>query len=159
MCRLRTSDERGFTLVELLATMAIAGILAAIAVWSFRSYTLATAEQGTAQRIVEALRNAQSRAQAENVTYEVQFTVGSGTWTVLRLDMSGNTQVAAGSATDNSVFVQSASFTQSSGASGTDAYFYPRGTASGGQLVLARQGNPKTYTINIEGLTSRVWTS
>jgi hypothetical protein len=34
------------------------------------------------------------------------------------------------------------------------AYFYPRGTALGGGLQVTRTG--KTYTISVEGLTSRV---
>jgi len=154
--RRRASAEGGFTLVELLATMAVAGILATIALWSFRSFRQATSEQGSAQTIVEALRGAQTRAQAENVPYEVQFAPGGTTWTVLRHGASGVSQVSTGSTSDPSVYVRSSSFTQPSGAVSPDAYFYPRGNASGGSLVVARKGSAKTYVVTVEGLTAHV---
>ena len=36
------------------------------------------------------------------------------------------------------------------------AYFYARGSAAKGDLVVARNGEPKTYTVSVEGLTGRV---
>lgn len=157
----RSQGDGGVTMIELMVTMAIFGILTTMAVWGLVAYGHATAESGSAQGIVEALRNAQTRAQAEDVTYEVHFSPGTYTstcrsWTVLRLDPFGTTQVSAGSTTDNTVCVTTSSFTQSSGAASSNVYFYPRGTASAGTLALSRKGSTKTYTVTVEGLTSRV---
>lgn len=150
--------DRGTTLIELIVVMAIFGAMTSMAVWGWQNYRRASGEQGTATMLVEALRDAQMRAQTEDVIYEVHFVPGSPTWVIDRIDpVTGNPQqVSTGTASDSSVVISAASFTQADGTIGPDAYFYPRGTASPGTLVVSRQGSGKTYTITVEGLTARV---
>ena len=47
-------------------------------------------------------------------------------------------------------------FEQSSGVVSTSAYFYPRGSASKGDVNVTRSGRAKVYTVSVEGLTARV---
>jgi prepilin-type N-terminal cleavage/methylation domain-containing protein len=61
-------SNRGFTLVELLMGVAITGILAMIAVVSFRRY-MSSAHSGEAASVIEAIRSAQEAYRAENHVY------------------------------------------------------------------------------------------
>ena len=71
--RLRTlfphgSSQRGFTLVELLAVVAMVGILSAIALVGYRRY-LHAARTADAKAVVSAIRIAQENNRAESMTY------------------------------------------------------------------------------------------
>ena len=57
-----TSPSRGFTLLELMATLAVAGVLAALAIPSFSSWIANTKVRTSAQSIGSNLRFAQAEA-------------------------------------------------------------------------------------------------
>lgn len=170
------SREEGFTLTELLVAMLILGVLSSIAVWGLRAYQRAQEFSGTAHSLVSSLRNAGERAQSEGRTYCVQFD-GSGTsWSVWRYScQTGFTANPGGAAaqvltnqrvqgSEVSLSVKAGDAFPSSGAnagscpSGSLAcvYFYPRGTASGGSLLVHRVGQTSTFEVHVEGLTGRV---
>jgi prepilin-type N-terminal cleavage/methylation domain-containing protein len=156
--------DEGMTLIEMLTTLAIAGIVMATATWAIRDYITANAESGTAEQVQSALRNAQEQSLSEGRTYCVYFT--ATTWTVYKSDctvaankVSGPSRVA-----DSAITLTSVAFpapeTPVTGlntacpVTGQCAYFYPRGTALAGSLDVSRPG--KTYVVNVEGLTGRV---
>lgn len=91
--------RRGFTLVELLAVMAVGGTLVAISIPSAAGVRRNFAEDDGAQRLVLVLRAAQSRAQAHRTT--VRVSVGDdGRYSVTELAGPGDTttlRVARGS--------------------------------------------------------------
>lgn len=160
--------DGGFTLIEAVFTMLIAGIVMAIAVWGMRTYLSSSREQNTAVQIQSTLRNIADKSLAEGRTYCVVFT--GTTWTTyvhnctISADKVGGAQkVGESSESLTAAFPvpsgMDSSETTSCPSAGTCAYFYPRGNALGGTVVVARTGSSKTYTITVVGLTGRVSTS
>jgi prepilin-type N-terminal cleavage/methylation domain-containing protein len=62
------ADQRGFTLTEVMAVVAIMGVLATIAIGSFVGHSRAS-KTGEAMAVVQAIRAAQERYRAENQVY------------------------------------------------------------------------------------------
>jgi prepilin-type N-terminal cleavage/methylation domain-containing protein len=160
----RRPDDAGVTLIELIVTISLASILMTIGILAMHGYLLSNREAGTARDIRSALRSASENSLSQGRTYCVDFT--ATTWTVYKSSCTVAANKTAGPYTvdDPSITLTSISFV----APGTPvpnqttacpdashcAYFYPRGTALAGSLVVSRSS--KTYTISVEGLTSRV---
>ena len=144
--------------------MSIASVLMALGVGALRPYMIAHRESGTATDIRSALRNAAEQSLSEGRTYCVYFT--STTWAVYKANctITGNKVQGPMSVQDSSISLSSVAFpappsplpnqTTACPTAGRCVYFYPRGTALAGSLVVYRPG--KTYQINVEGLTGRV---
>lgn len=156
----RPTGDRGFTLVELMVTLTLFGVLVSLGAMPLRDYQHRQEHLGAAREVVEALRNTQVRAVAEGVPYKVVFT--AGTVAVHRgngagYDATPLRRYALPSRV--TLTVGPTAFTPSASSSlpaSPDAYFYARGTASAGELVVGHSDSTKTYTIDIEGLTARV---
>lgn len=163
---MRRSHDDGFTLIEMAFTLALAGILMTLGLFTLRGYLLSARERGTATDVRSTLRMAGERALAEGRTYCVKFTASQ--WTLYKGDCSTGTAVGGASSVQDSritignvsfpapatpVAGQSTSCPTTSGVLGC-AFFYPRGTALAGSLTVSRSS--KTYTITVEGLTGRV---
>ena len=159
--------EGGFTLLEMLVVMSIAGLILATATWSFLGYQKAHEQQSTALSVTSTMRNAAERALSEGRTYCVYIDTASQTYDTYRQDCT-NAAMRVGVAKPDSsrVRLASAAFPAPSPAivnqgtacpvAGRCAYFYPRGTALAGTATVTRLGSSKVFTITVEGLTSRV---
>lgn len=66
--RLRAAASRGFTLVELLAVVAMIGILSAIAMVGYKKYIQASYST-EALTVIQAIRGGQEQARAETLVY------------------------------------------------------------------------------------------
>jgi prepilin-type N-terminal cleavage/methylation domain-containing protein len=159
--------DRGFTLVELLVTISLAGILMSTATWTFLNYQRAHEQKSTAVELTSTLRNAAERALSEGRTYCVYVNVSANTYDTYRQDCTVPAKRVSRATTDsNRVKVASPAFpapavpllTQGSACpvAGACAYFYPRGNALAGSLRVTRVGSSKVFTVTVEGLTSRV---
>lgn len=153
MRRMQQSRDGGFTLIELAVSMALMGILAAIAVGPWRNYQRRQDHVATTRQVVGMLRNAQVSAVAENQTYRVDF-VGREV-RVNRYDGSAYTLVRSYVPSQAAIAFASPSFTSTLG-SGSSVYFLPRGSASTGSVGVTLDGKSKVYLIEVEGLTARV---
>lgn len=103
--------EKGFTVVELMATIVIAGILATIAVPSLRNMTLSNRMTTQANDFVTAMMLARSEAIKRHTTIDVLATNGSDTnnewgkgWHV---DTAGGSTLRKFQALDNSAALNS----------------------------------------------------
>ena len=158
------STDSGFTLLELIVTITIAGILMTIGMFAMRNFLISNREAGTTTGIRSALRNASEASLSQGRTYCVYFT--ATTWAVYKSDCTVTANKVNGpfKVDDPSITVTAISFpapgtpvpnqTTACPDAGKCAYFYPRGTALPGSLQVTRPG--KTYTLQVEGLTSRV---
>lgn len=156
--------DGGVTLIELIVTITLGGILMTIGMYAMRTFMISNREAGTANGVRSALRNASETSLSQGRTYCVYFT--ATTWTVYKSDCTVSANKTSGPFTveDPSITLTSISFpapatpitgqTTACPSGGQCAYFYPRGTALAGGLQVTRSG--KTYTIHVERLTSRV---
>jgi prepilin-type N-terminal cleavage/methylation domain-containing protein len=148
------SDDRGFTLLEVISTCLLLGILLGLSVGPWQSYRHARAHIEARTELVAALRNAQISAVAENITYRVDITADRAV--TYRLASGGDEQTRMYEIENSAVSFSGPSFEDSSGIVDTSAYFYPRGSASKGEVDVVRDGRSKVYVVSVEGLTARV---
>ena len=144
--------DEGFTLVELMVTLVLFGILSSLAIMPLKAYRETQEHKGATRTLVSVLRNAQVRAVAEETTYQVSFSNAGHTATLARLNLGTGAYVTQSSVTSPS----RVTYTASGGTSATPLFFYARGSATPGALRVTRKGSAKQYTITVEGLTARV---
>lgn len=161
MRKLLRSDD-GVTMLELMVTLSLAGILMATATWTLKPFITAHRLVGTTTDVRSTLRNASERALSEGRTFCVGFTATS--WSLYQGSCATGTKVQGPYTVADASFTLAASFptpatpipnqVTTCTTAGTCAYFYPRGNALTGNVTVARTG--KSYIVNVEGLTARV---
>jgi type II secretion system protein H len=150
--------DSGFTMIELLVTIALLGIMMLIAVGGWSAWAKASRQSGTARELQSVLRQAQVRAVTEGRAVCVAFRVAENDYTLYRgaCDDGAKVRVIGPVVSDSAdVRLVSPVFTSPSGAS-TGVTFSARGTAWPGSVRLARTGSSKIFTLTVEGLTGRV---
>jgi type II secretion system protein H len=149
--------DSGFTMIELLVTIALLGIMMAIAVSGWSAWARASRQSGTARELQSVLRQAQVRAVTEGRAVCVAFRVAENDYTLYRgaCDDATKVKVIGPVVSDSDVRLASPVFTSPSGAS-TGVTFSARGTAWPGSVRLSRTGSSKIFTLTVEGLTGRV---
>lgn len=155
-CRER-HRQAGFTMIELMVAMVVMGVLMGLALPTWSHYQNKQDYVASAREVVTTLRQVQMQAVSEETSYRADFTVGGRQMKVYRYDgasyVLNQTLTLPGSAAT----FQSPSFTTRDGAASSSAWFYARGTASDGDVTLARANTGgHTYVVHIEGLTGRV---
>lgn len=143
-------------MIELLVAMVILGVLTAFAAPAWKTYQVNQQRVSASREVVSVLRTAQIRATAEETTYRVDVDSAARTLTVLRFDGAAYVQRSVSRLEGGAVRLSNVAFTGKDGASAATAYFYARGTASPGQVVVALDGRPQQHVITVEGLTGRV---
>lgn len=151
--------DAGFTLIELMVTMAIAATLMSIGVFSFTRWQNVSQQKGSAEAVVSALRNTAERSVSEGRTYCVDFTAASTrAYVVYRVTCGTGTVAGGGSKTLNSKVLLATSVTSTPcPSSHRCVYFYPRGTASAATILVSSTARSQLYTVRVEGLTARVY--
>ena len=171
--------ESGFTLIETLVVMGLLVVALTLGAGALRHYWLLHSVEGAAEDVTAQLRQLQEQTVAEShpLVYGVWFKEGAGqqtNWGLLRFDPKDPSttaddvcsQVGSAMAFSNGVYVQSASFDPAPGAgdscasiapSGSDlAFFFARGSATAGEVVLRQDQADRSKTVAILGLTGRV---
>lgn len=149
--------DSGISIVEVLMTMVLLGIMAAIAITGFTSWSKASGQVGQARELQSVLRQAQQRAITEGRAICLQFN-GTQSFSVYRgaCDNVAKVQVLGPYAANSAeIHFASPAFTATSGTS-TGVTFHARGTAWPGTVTVTRNGSSKVYTLTVEGLTGRV---
>jgi prepilin-type N-terminal cleavage/methylation domain-containing protein len=171
--------ERGFTILELVAVMALLSLLLTLGATAFRHYWLLHSLDAAQGDVATQLRQIQARVASEShpFIYGARFTPGTSTWSLVRYNqgtdrlstdddsciVNGGTRTLPGVET---VAAPASSFTapqgvdlsKCGGAHSTDVFvmFYAKGTATGGQLTLRSIALDRTREIHVSSLTSRV---
>ena len=160
--------DDGFTLVELSVAVALFGVLSTIGVYSFRNLQHSLEEQGAQREVVSQLRDAQTRAVAENTAYCVDFgTTPSTSYSMYRVPGADQGPLGASFTcttgtrlntyrSQSGTSVSSADFEQRNGVHTTYVLFTARGSASPGSTTITRTSSTKAYTVSVDGLTGRV---
>lgn len=86
---LKTSNNHGFTLVELMITIALLAIVATIAVPNFTQFIRNNQVQAKADELGSFLQYARAQAVSKRKTYEVNFSDISNKVTLKQQDQSG----------------------------------------------------------------------
>ena len=148
--------DGGFTLIEVLVTISLLGIMMAIAVSGWNSWAKASAQSGTAREIQSVLSQAHQRAVTEGTAICVWFDVAANSYTVYRgaCDLASKVQVVGPYRTDSSgVRLAAPDFGPADSAGVT---MQARGTAWAGSVAVERAGSSKRYVLSVEELTGRV---
>jgi prepilin-type N-terminal cleavage/methylation domain-containing protein len=145
----RFRNDQGFTLGELMATLALFSIVAAIAVPSYLSAQPGMRLNGGAREVLGKLMWARSKAVGENSTYAVTFPTNHS----LQIfnDTNGNGSADAGEWSQTIDFQTDYSGVTLS-KSGSDPTFNGRGTAAGSTTITVSNGSSsKTVTVSATG--------
>lgn len=148
--------DSGYTLSEVMVTIAVLGILMAIAISGWSSWSKASAHSGAAREIQAVLTQAHQRAITEGTAMCVWFDVVDDSYAVYRgaCDDAGRAQILGPyRAESGGVFIAAPGFGSGDAAGVT---MRARGTADAGSVTLKRTGSATEYVLTVEGLTSRV---
>jgi prepilin-type N-terminal cleavage/methylation domain-containing protein len=155
MARTRPHSDEGVTLIELVAVLAIMGVLAAISFPTWTNYQSKQRLVSSTRDVVSLLRHAQASAVANSSTTRVDIAADGKSLTESLLSPSsvynqtGQVTLASG------ITVSTYAFTARTGGTSTSVYFYSRGTATDGSITL-RRTEGSTRRVTVEGVTGRV---
>jgi prepilin-type N-terminal cleavage/methylation domain-containing protein len=171
----KIEQEAGFSLIEVLATMVLLGILLTLGAFALKTFWMRRSLDGSTKQVTAQLRQMQQRAVAEShpLIYGAGFTEGSDTYSLLRYDPAATstkcTKMNTVSLEDGVKIAGGTSFTSNpyittsecpSTAGDEFVFFFARGTATGGTLKLTHEGlvgtSQDTTTIKVTNLTGRV---
>ena len=152
---MKITKTNGFSLIELMIVMAIFGVMASIASFSYQRYANNTNLRTAARELTTDMAKTKQRSVTEGLNYRMTITVGTpGNYTIerrRRRPTQHSTVIATKSPTDESrpgLSINSTTY------GGNIIYFQPRGTTSAGSVVLQNsRGSSATITSNITGKT------
>jgi len=141
----KRNGGRGFTLLEIIMTLTLIVIVAAIAYPSYSRMTANGNLRNAARDITGDMANLKERAMAQNTQFNIVFNVGNNTYSFPGV---------AAEKTPAS-FGQDIRLTSAAFGAGSTVSFTTRGTLSqGGNVVLANgRGSTATITCNLSGRT------
>jgi len=147
------SNQKGITFVELLITLTILAIVAAIAIPTFQRYAINGNLKAAARDITSDIGLLKERAIAENRMYRIALSIGSNNYTLQQCNVLGSPCTAWTTIQVKNLSGYASDISFDSGATTvTDYFFWPRGTATDGTIVLRNsRGSTSTITINVMG--------
>lgn len=135
--------QAGFTLVEIMVVITIVGILATISMPAFASWRNRTAVSSAATSLLAHMKQARTKAMAENRSVSIAFT--STTYT-FDADTTGSCGLCKSQTVSFSSFSSTLSVSPT-----TTRTFSSQGTANSGTITLTANGVSRTITLNVIG--------
>ena len=135
MCITDTKD--GFSTIELLAGVALMGIIAAIALPNWRGLSPSYVLNNSTRQIQSELHHLKMRAAAENVDFQLAYLQGANDYTIQRDSVTLSTKPLA----DGTTITKAGTIT-----------FSPRGTAGANRVRLsAADGKCRQIVVSATG--------
>ncbi len=145
----RFRGDEGFTMGELMATLAVFAIVAAIAVPSYLSAQPGLRLNGGAREVLGKLMWARSKAVEQNSTYAVTFPTNTSLQIFNDTNGNGSADVGEWSQT---IDIQTDYSGITLSKSGSDPTFNGRGTAAGSTTITISNGSSsKTVSVSATG--------
>jgi type II secretion system protein H len=143
------SGKRGFTLIELMVTIAVFGILAAIAIPNFQTYMQQRRLNGAARQVMSDLMAARMKAVNENRGVRVFF-FSNHQYRICD-DADGNGTVSDGEGTVETKNVQTNYSDVTFSAVTANPSFSRNGTASGTTVTLTSPAGTQSVVVALTG--------
>ncbi|MDA8084877.1 MAG: prepilin-type N-terminal cleavage/methylation domain-containing protein [Nitrospiraceae bacterium] len=134
-----TAGNNGFTLLELIIVMVIAGLASAVVIFSIGRIRDSTVFNQEARRIYQTLKRAREIAVIERTDVTVKIDEEAGRYGIERSD--GKTLV-------------SRTLPRGTGITGKDIVFFPKGDSSGGVIKLQNEKG-QGYAIEVSQVLGR----
>ena len=176
--RLGAPSEAGYSIIEMLMVIVLAGIVLSLSAGALRTFWLTQSLHGAREDVVAQLRQVQQRVVSEShpLVWGVRFRVGQSGWGIVEFDPHSSTTAADDTCAEvtplsfkDRVKVKAASFeavtgitslcrSQISGAASDQfAFFFARNTATEGDLTLEHTSLPgKEVGLEVLPITGRV---
>lgn len=171
-------DERGFSLIELLAVLVIMAIVVGISLPDLSSLFVSAKDNVAIRQVMTALRSAQEHAIISNASFKVELGIGSKNheWRISPVDRPEpeDESSSSGGLDVIEIGLNVIEFEAGEGADGEAGkedrrgdsdersdlaafaiVFMPDGTSSGGKIVL-ESDRGRRYVVNIDPVTGRV---
>ncbi len=153
----RNMRAKGFTFIELMITIALLGIMGAIATSSFQRIAINGNLKSATREITSVFAFIKERAISENRMYRILLsTEGSNSYTIQQCDNPGSSCNGWASIQLKTLtgFGDDISFAPKPHTTVLDYRFQTRGTVTNGTIVLSNQrGSRATIKINFTGRT------
>jgi prepilin-type N-terminal cleavage/methylation domain-containing protein len=167
-------DERGFTLIESLAAIALISLLVSLSAVALRNFWFVEAVDRATGELTSLMKRTQQRVVAEThpLVYGTWFKAGSSDWGVVKFDPK-----AIDTSTDDvctlenpKLMADGVKVTAITGDTTSEAalecltvlpdatfvFFYARGTATEATVTIGKDDSSGTGTISVSPLTGRV---
>lgn len=146
----QAKNESGFTLAELMVTIAVLAVMAMIAIPAFMSWMPGMRLNGAARQIMGDLMAARMKAVKQNNRFRVFFnSPGTNQYQILDDDNNNNSADTGEAITTKNIQTEYHDVTLSST---NNPIFSPRGTATNLPTVtLQNSSGSKTVTVSIAG--------
>jgi len=140
---MNVSAQRGFTLIEVMIVIVIIGVMTAIGLPAFSSWSEKQAVRSASQTLLSHLKQARVLAIAENRSVSITFTSTSYTYDA---DLSGSCGACRSQVISYDQFSSNLSISPT-----TTRTFTSRGTSNSGTMTLTAGSTSQAITQNIIG--------
>lgn len=133
----------GFTVIELMLALFLAGIIAAIAIPSFRGYVDNTKLKGAARQVMTEIGDTLQRSKAENAQYRITLNADpANTYTLERITAPATTQTKNLAEFGSDIRITAASYPSNR------VTFEARGILSQGGTITLQNSRSSTAVIS-----------